>query len=98
MISLIIMTAYILPLVQSFANSIIEATGDFKFKAKVYFITITLGVIIGGYLSKYYGYWAIAWSYSIFWLIAQIIMKWWKRWLSLKAVHKNSHSSKGSSK
>lgn len=77
MISLIIMTAYILPLVQSFANSVIEATGNFKFKAKVYFITISLGVIIGGYLSKFYGYWAIAWVYSFFWILAQIIMNWY---------------------
>lgn len=76
-ICLIIMTAYILPLVQSFANSIIEATGQFKFKAKVYFILISIGIIIGGLLSRYYGYWAIAWCYSIFWVISQIIMNWY---------------------
>lgn len=77
LITVIIMTAYILPLVQNFANSVIEATGKFKFKAKVYFITISLGIILGGYLSKFYGYWAIAWCYSIFWVLSQIIMNWY---------------------
>ncbi|WP_010522216.1 lipopolysaccharide biosynthesis protein [Aquimarina agarivorans] len=76
MITAVIMTAYILPLVQNFANSLIEASGKFKFKAKVYFITISLGIIIGALLSPYYGYWAITWSYSIFWVISQIIMNW----------------------
>ena len=71
------MTAYILPLVQNFANSLIEATGRFKFKAKVYFITISLGIILGAILSPYYGYWAIAWSYSVFWVLSQIIMNWY---------------------
>ncbi len=74
LITVIIMTAYILPLVQNFANSLIEATGRFKYKAKVYFITISLGIIVGSLLSPYYGYWAITWSYSIFWVISQIIM------------------------
>jgi len=76
-ITVIIMTAYILPLVQNFANSLIEATGRFKFKAKVYFITISLGIILGALLSPYYGYWAIAWSYSVFWVLSQIIMNWY---------------------
>ncbi len=77
LISVVIMTAYILPLVQNFANSLIEATGKFKFKAKVYFITISLGILLGGVLSPYYGYWAITWSYSVFWVISQIIMNWY---------------------
>ncbi len=76
LITVVIMTAYILPLVQNFANSLIEATGKFKFKAKVYFITISLGILLGALLSPYYGYWAITWSYSIFWVISQIIMNW----------------------
>jgi len=77
LISAIIMTAYILPLVQNFANSIIEATGKFKFKAIVYFFTILTGIVLGAYLSKEYSYWAIAWCYSIFWFISQIIMNWY---------------------
>ena len=77
LITVIIMTAYILPLVQNFANSLIEATGRFKFKAKVYFITISIGIILGALLSPYYGYWAITWSYSIFWVLSQIIMNWY---------------------
>ncbi len=77
LITVVIMTAYILPLVQNFANSLIEATGKFKFKAKVYFITISLGILLGALLSPYYGYWAITWSYSIFWVISQIIMNWY---------------------
>ena len=77
LITVIIMTAYILPLVQNFANSVIEATGKFKFKAIVYFVTISMGIILGGYLSKFYGYWAITWCYSIFWVFSQIIMNWY---------------------
>lgn len=77
LISVIIMTAYILPLVQNFANSIIEATGKFKFKALVYFGTISIGIIIGAILSEKYSYWAIAISYSVFWFLSQIIMNWY---------------------
>lgn len=77
LITLIIMTAYILPLVQNFANSIIEATGRFKFKAIVYFFTISTGIFLGAYFSQFYGYWAIAWCYSIFWFISQLIMNWY---------------------
>lgn len=77
LISLIIMTAYILPLIQNFANSIIEATGNFNFKAKVYFITISLGIILGAYFSREYSYWSIAVFYTIFWMISQIIMNWY---------------------
>ena len=77
LISITIMTAYILPLIQNFANSLIEATGDFKFKAKVYFSTISIGIVIGAILSPYYGYWAICYSYSIFWIISQLIMNWY---------------------
>lgn len=77
LISLVIMTAYILPLVQNFANSLIEATGVFKFKAKVYFFSISTGIVIGALLSPYYGYWAITYSYSFFWIISQIIMNWY---------------------
>lgn len=77
LISAIIMTAYLLPLIQNFANSIIEATGNFNFKAKVYFSTISLGIILGGYFSKDYSYWSIAIFYTIFWVISQIIMNWY---------------------
>lgn len=77
LISVIIMTAYILPLVQNFANSIIEATGKFKFKAIVYFTTISIGIILGALLSEKYSYWAIAVFYSIFWFLSQIIMNWY---------------------
>lgn len=77
LIACIIMSAYILPLVQNFANSLIEATGRFKFKAKLYFITISIGIILGGLLSPYYGYWAIAWCYSAFWILSQVIMNWY---------------------
>ncbi len=77
LMSVIMMTAYILPLVQNFANSLIEASGRFKFKVKVYLITISLGIIFGIIFSKSYSYWAIVYSYSIFWVIAQIIMNWY---------------------
>lgn len=77
LITVIIMTAYILPLVQNFANSLIEASGKFKFKAKVYFLTIGAGIIFGAYFSKQYGYWSITWFYSIFWILSQVIMNWY---------------------
>ncbi len=77
LMAVIIMTAYILPLIQNFANSLIEATGRFKFKAKVYFLTISIGIILGAVFSKKYGYWAITSFYSIFWVLSQIIMNWY---------------------
>jgi O-antigen/teichoic acid export membrane protein len=77
LMSAIMMTAYILPLVQNFANSLIEASGQFKFKVKVYFTCISTGIILGAILVPRYGYWAITLSYSFFWIISQIIMNWY---------------------
>jgi O-antigen/teichoic acid export membrane protein len=73
-IALIVMFAYTLPLVQSFANSILEAKNKFSFKALVYIILIVLGTLFGAFLAKYYGAIGIIIGTTTGWLLSQIIM------------------------
>lgn len=47
LIALIIMFSYTLPLVQSFANSILEAKNTFLFKAVTYITLIIAGTVLG---------------------------------------------------
>jgi O-antigen/teichoic acid export membrane protein len=74
LIALIIMFSYTLPLVQSFANSILEAKSKFSFKALVYISLIVLGTIIGAFLVKYIGIIGLVIGSTGGWLISQIIM------------------------
>lgn len=74
MIALIVMIAYTLPLVQAFANSILEAKNKFSFKAIVYITLIGLGTFVGAFLAKYYGAIGIISGTTIGWILSQIIM------------------------
>nr|WP_321451505.1 oligosaccharide flippase family protein [uncultured Carboxylicivirga sp.] len=55
MVAFLVMLAMTIPLSQSFGNSIIEARNKVRFKAIANLLTITMGVIIGFFLSKEYG-------------------------------------------
>lgn len=54
-IALFIMIVITIPLTQSFANSILEASKKIKFKAIIALCAITFGMILGGFLVKSYG-------------------------------------------
>jgi O-antigen/teichoic acid export membrane protein len=74
LIALIVMVAYTLPLVQAFANSILEAKNKFAFKAMVYIILIALGTFFGTYLVEEYGSIGIILGTTSGWMLSQIVM------------------------
>lgn len=74
LIAFIIMITYTLPLVQAFANSILEAKNKFSFKALVYIGFIALGTLFGAFLVQYYGEIGVVLGTTLGWLISIIIM------------------------
>ncbi|RZJ34864.1 MAG: polysaccharide biosynthesis protein [Flavobacterium sp.] len=74
LIALIVMIGYTIPLVQAFANSILEAKNKFSFKAIVYIGLIVLGTLFGAYLAKFYGAVGIILGTTTGWLLSQVIM------------------------
>lgn len=73
-IALIIMVSYTLPLVQSFANSLLEAKSKFSFKAITYISLIVLGTAVGAYLVRFYGIIGLISGSVAGWLLSQLIM------------------------
>jgi O-antigen/teichoic acid export membrane protein len=74
LIALIIMFSYTLPLVQSFANSILEAKSLFSFKAITYITLIVLGTIFGYFLIEKFGAIGLIVGSTSGWLLSQVIM------------------------
>jgi O-antigen/teichoic acid export membrane protein len=74
MIAVIIMFSYTLPLVQSFANSMLEARKKFRFKAITYISLIAIGTAIGAYLVPYFGFLGLICGSTGGWILSQIIM------------------------
>jgi O-antigen/teichoic acid export membrane protein len=74
LIALIIMVSYTLPLVQSFANSILEAKSTFAFKATTYITLIVLGTILGYFLIERWGVFGLISGTTLGWIISQFIM------------------------
>lgn len=73
-IALLIMVVYTIPLIQSFANTILEVKALFKFKALTYIISIGLGAILGVYLLEEFGLEGMIIGTSIGWVFGIIIM------------------------
>jgi O-antigen/teichoic acid export membrane protein len=71
---MIIMVAYTLPLVQAFANSILEARSKFAFKAIIYIIFVILGTAVGTWLIRYYGVVGLTIGSTAGWILSQFIM------------------------
>jgi len=74
LIALTIMIVYTIPLVQSFANIILEAKALFKYKAIVYISSIGFGAFWGAMLVPEYGIYGMTVGTSIGWLLSIIIM------------------------
>lgn len=73
-IALIIMFSYTLPLVQSFANSMLEARSKFSFKAITYISLIVIGTAVGAYLVRFWGVIGLAVGSTGGWILSQIVM------------------------
>ncbi len=73
-IALMIMIAYTVPLVQSFANLILEAQNKLAFKAILYLSLLIIGAGIGAYLAYDYGAIGMISGSLLGWVVGQIIM------------------------
>lgn len=86
-VAMIIMLAYTLPLVQSFANQLLDAKGLFAFKAKVRLALLPAGVLLGYQLLSHMGVAGMATGISIGWLLATLLMNvYYRRRLGLDYI------------
>ncbi|MFI3297914.1 MAG: oligosaccharide flippase family protein [bacterium] len=74
LIALMIMVAYTIPLVQAFANSILEIKGYVKYKFVVYFTFLFLGFVGGYFLIPQYAGVGIMGGITVGWIAAQVAM------------------------
>ena len=73
-VALLIMAGYTTPLVQSFANSILEARAMLSFKALLYLGMTIIGTIVGALFVKEYGVAGMVVGSISTWIVSQIIM------------------------
>lgn len=73
-IAVIIMFAYTIPLVQTFAISILEARSKFSFKAIVSISFIGIGTLIGACLVRFFGPIGITIGCTGGWVLSQIVI------------------------
>ena len=74
LVALIIMIVYTIPLVQAFANTILEAKALLKFKAIIYISSIGVGAILGTIMVPKYGIYGMAIGTSAGWFLGIVIM------------------------
>ncbi len=74
LIAMLIMTAYTLPLIQGFGNSILEAKNKLSFKAILYLSFVIVGAGLGAILAKKYGALGMISGTVSGWFIVQNVM------------------------
>lgn len=95
-IAIIIMIGYTFPLLQTFANSLLEARKLFKVKAIVYMLSLGTGTVLSYYFVKDYGIISVILFIVGFWIIGQIIMNvFYSKVLQLKIPYFFKQLSKG---
>jgi O-antigen/teichoic acid export membrane protein len=77
MIAVIMMVVYTVPLIQNFANSLIEVNNKVAVKVKVYLICFSSGLISGYFLISYFQEVGMMIGISIGWSLAQICMNYY---------------------
>ena len=77
LIALLIMFAYTIPLIQGFANSILQAKNKLSFKAVLYISFLFLGVFLGAYLAKSFGAIGMITGTVTGWIIVQNVMNYY---------------------
>ena len=73
-IAIIIMVSYTLPLMQSFANSVLEARSKFAFKALTYIVLIVAGTAVGAWLIPDYGVIGLICGSTAGWVLSQMVL------------------------
>ncbi|MFV0198754.1 oligosaccharide flippase family protein [Empedobacter falsenii] len=95
-IALIIMIGYTIPLIQTFANSLLEARKLFKFKAMVYLISLGTGTVLSYFFVREYGIISVILFIVSFWILGQIIMNiFFSKVLKLKMLYFFKQLAKG---
>src|SRR5690606_29006138 len=95
-IAVVIMIGYTLPLIQTFANSLIEARKLFKFKAFVYIISLTIDTLLSYLFVNKFGVISVILFIVSFWLIGQLMMNvFYSKVLNLKIKQFFIQVSKG---
>ena len=73
-VALVIMLVYTVPLMQAFANQLLEAKGLFAFKAKLYLVVLPAGVMLGYVLLPRAGVTGMAVGIASGWALALVVM------------------------
>lgn len=73
-IAVIIMIAYTIPLILSFANSLIEAYNKVRFKVMIYLVFFSLGLLLGYHLIGEYKEVGMVIGVSAGWIAAQMVL------------------------
>ncbi|MES2908411.1 MAG: oligosaccharide flippase family protein [Pseudomonadota bacterium] len=73
-VATVIMLAYTVPLIQTFAHQLLEAKGMIAFKAKVYLVALPLGVALGYRLLEAFGVPGMAIGMATGWVAATIVL------------------------
>lgn len=73
-IAVVVMLGYTVPLLQSFANSLLEAKKMFKVKAIVYVVTLGLGTLVGFLTVKNYGISSVIIALVTGWSLGVVVM------------------------
>jgi hypothetical protein len=74
LIALITMVAYTIPLIQNFANSLLEANNRVYFKAITYFALIGLGTALGAFMTNSWNEMGMIWGITIGWMAALFVV------------------------
>ena len=73
-VALLIMMVYTVPLLQAIANQVLDAKKLFKFKAKIYLVFLSLGLLLGCFLIDYCSVYGMVIGLAAGWIISLIIM------------------------
>jgi O-antigen/teichoic acid export membrane protein len=76
-IALVMMMVYTIPLIQNFANSLIESYNKVAIKAIVYLICFSLGILFGFFLVPKFGALGMITGIALGWSLAQIYMNYY---------------------
>ena len=77
LIAIIIMIGYTVPLIQIFGNSILEAKGKYSFKAILNLIFLSLGVLLGIFLTRFNPTIGMIFGICFCWIMSQIILNYY---------------------
>lgn len=87
-VALLIMLVYTLPLLQAIANQVLDAKKLFKFKAKVYLVFLSFGLLLGYFLIDYHPVYGMVIGLVSGWMISLMIMTiYYHRFLKLDMIY-----------